>query len=156
MNTGNTLLIRREPYHLLLLAGLILFTVSFFVVNEAVDINLQDAYFVISFKHLFWASAIILFIIWTWYKLTFNILFAYSLIWTHIIITIFTITGFVLISYPGDNFFDPEPRRYYQYTDSHSVDVSGKYAANFFVVLFVIAQLTLIANFITGIVERRN
>lgn len=155
MNTGNTLQIKREPYHLLLLAGLILLTISFFVVNQAIDINLQDAYFVISFKHLFWISALILFVIWTLYKLTFNILFAYSLTWIHIVITIFTITGFVLISYPGNNFFDPVPRRYYEYSNSGSFNVLGKYAADLFIMLFVIAQLTLIANFIIGIVKRR-
>lgn|GEM_PF-689136 len=154
-----TLPIKQRPYHLLLLTGLLLFLTSFLVLHEsgAIDIYLHDTYFVIAHNHILWLLTILALFVWILYLLTVKILYSKALTWIHIIATILTILLLTLALFIGDNFMNPTPRRYYDYSNWNSLGNYTTFAKAISTIIFVLllGQFVFVINLVAGFVKRR-
>ncbi|MEO9022277.1 MAG: hypothetical protein ABI237_11260 [Ginsengibacter sp.] len=149
--------IRKRPYNLLLLTGLILILTCFFFFNQntTIDIHLHDTYFVIAHSHFFWLLAIPALMIWTIYLLTNKILYSKALTWVHVIITISTLVLLASTLFMGESLFNPAPKHYYDYSSwNSSVTTPARIIADTIFILLS-GQIIFIINFIAGIFKRK-
>jgi len=109
---------KKRPYNLLLLTALCILVASFFALDQTFDIHLHDTYFIIAIAHLFWATGILLIILWILYILTRHFLFSKVWIWIHIILTVATSVFLVGLSFYSNDYYKGlagKPRHYYEY-----------------------------------------
>ena len=148
----------QKPYNLLLLTGLILFFVSLFLLkqNNSVDIHFYDTYFAIAHTHIFWMLTIFALFVWTLYLLTNKILYSKALIWTHIMITIFTLLLLALTHYFGDSFMSPTPRKYYDFSNWNLFENFTTFPKSIGITIFLLlfGQVIFIINFIAGLLKK--
>ena len=80
---------------LLLLTGLLLILISFFLSKKTLDIHVHDTYYVIALNHVCWALAVLLLLFSLLYWWTNNMLFSTTLTWIHVAATIFMAASIV-------------------------------------------------------------
>ncbi len=125
--------------------------------NSTVDIHFHDIYFIIAHTHVFWLLAILALLLWTLYLLTHKILYSKALTWTHVIITLLTFILFALTLFFGDNFLNPTPRRYYDYSTWNSFETYSKYTKTIAIIIMILlfGQIIYVINFIAGLFKAR-
>jgi len=151
------LLPNKAPYQVFLFAGLILFIISFLVDSRnSVDIHLHDTMFVISQNHIFVIFASICFILWILYLITASILPSRALTILHVLVTLSTITLFlIVVSSSLGNYYSNEER----YLDESAL-ISYNYSnrptvlITYSIIIFILAQVLFIINIILGILRR--
>lgn len=148
----------KKPYQLLLYAGIVLILMSFLELNQTTtfDLHLRDTYFVIAGTHIFWLLAILTFFLWTLYLLTSKILYSKTLTWIHVIVTILTLTLFLLILCFGERFLNPLPRRYYDFSQWNSYSAYNSNMKAIVISIFVLlsGQIIFVVNLIAGLITR--
>lgn len=149
---------KRKPYNLLLLTGLVLVLTSFFVSkqDDSVDIHIHDTIFVIAHTHIFWLLAILSFFVWVLYILTNGILYSKALVWAHVIITNLTLLLLGLILFFGSSFGNPTPGRYLNSSDWNFFENYIAFTKAIGITMFVlmIGQMIFVINFILGLLTR--
>jgi hypothetical protein len=132
-----------QSHHLLALASALLFLLSFLITgDQTVDIHFHDTYFVIDGATFIRSLGTLLLICWGIYLVTNRILLSRWLTWIHIMMTLVAITMATPFSLFTSNKY--ESWRYM---------VSGMPTPRF-VIIFIIAQATLIINIAGGIIKQ--
>jgi len=139
----------QRPYHLLLVAAIILLITSFIEWNYYIDIHLHDTYYVLPAPWIYWEGVVIAALLWVVYHLTFRILLQKALTWIHIIVTI--ISPILLrIWYHFFEIYSPVPHYYI------AGDLYAGASINLVVIIlifFVTAQVLFLVNLIGGAVR---
>ena len=138
------------PYGLLLWTGLLFLLFSVFASGNTIDIHLHDTVYIISYKHIFWVTAILLGLFWTIYRLI-NKLLRWRLLTTiHIIITIGTLVVLFLFSYIFEVFHEAGI--------SGALTGEGRKIINFVLILvsflLIISQVVFLINLIAGLIKK--
>lgn len=150
---------KTKPYHLLLLAAIIMVIAGLLMPGDSVPgIHLHDTYIVLSSSYYTWC-AVFLFLIWIIYLLTAKFLYSKRLTWAHVIVTVFccllipALPYLLTSSYQG---FAGMPRRYFDYSESGWFNVFGRFSKPMRVVFwfFVAVQLLYIINLGVGLFKR--
>ena len=124
--------------------------------DSTIDIHIHDTYFVITHSLIYWLFAFIVWFLWILYMLTGKILYSKSLIWVHVIITLFTVMCLLLVLLLGNNIFDPQP---WQYIDLSSGILSNEYNTNsrltiYSIIALIVGQIAFVINIVTGLLKR--
>ncbi len=150
--------IKQQPYHLLLLAAIAFFLVSFFVVDKdsVTDLHVHDTYFVIAHKHIFWLFAIILLVIWIFYLPVNKLLYSKVLTWIHVVITILTSSLLLFLLFTGDDTANLASRRYYDFSNWNSTFIPGGYAKAIAITtgILLCGQIFFFINLFAGLLKR--
>jgi len=151
--------IKKKPYNLLLLIGLLLILTSLFLFDKynTVDIHLHDTYYIIAHTHIFWLLAGIALFSWTLYLLTFKMLYSNTLTWVHIIITGLTLILLSFSSFLNNGVLSSMPRGYYKYNAWNSLNRNDNWtkAIVIAIILLLAGQIVFIINFLVGILKRK-
>ena len=151
--------LKQKPYHLLLLAAVLLFIAGLFGFNSEIDIQLHGTYYILSLTYILWRLSLILSIIWLLYLASKNILFSKTLSWTHIILTLVACIFVLTMPYLITN-WDEEivgmPRHYHDFGQSKTFKYSGNLTKHAEIVAFILVagQLTFLINLIIGLYRR--
>ena len=152
------MLIKRRPYNLLLVIGLLLVLLSLFVLNttNTIDIHFHDTYFVLAYAHVFWLFGFIFLFLWTLYTLTKNVLFSKTLTWIHVIITVLTLI-ILALTFKLDNtvLISNSPT----YNDANNWDSFVTYSRfhrtmTIVTIILLIGQTTFVINVFAGLLKR--
>jgi hypothetical protein len=139
-------------YNLLIVTGLTLFIISFFLINQTVDLHLLDTYFVVDFKLLFWTVAAILIITWLLYAITKQLLFSKYLTWIHIIIT--TLTSILISTIPlWNNVLSNPIKSGFSFQDIDDYQSENNKVA-IIILIMLVGQVTYLINVIVGFTRR--
>lgn len=148
--------IKRNPYNLLFLLAILLFLFGFLNFRSVIDIHLHDTFYVVTVKHLLWALAVLLFLLWLLYFITKKYLYSKLLTWIHVIATI--VTSIFILSIPfllKDPYRELAgmPRRYYDVGESNAYQFAGELSRTALVCAYILAagQLTYLLNLIWGL-----
>ena len=161
---ANTVMLKQQPYNLLLLTSIVFFVGGLFGFNVAIDIHLHDSYFVFRLSYFIWALSLVLITLWFIYLVTKKALISKSLIWIHILLTILTcvfiLTAPNLFAIPYEGTAG-EPRRYYDICQSKTIQFSTKLTgtATMIFLILIIGQITYFINLFMGLhkgVNRQN
>jgi len=154
-----SLKIRQRPYDLLPLAGLLLILISFLSLSQisALDIHLQDTYFVVAGAYIIRLLGIAALFIWTLYLMTNGMLYSKVLTWAHVIVTIVTLVLFASSLFIDDNYTNTTPRRYYDYTNWHSLDMYSTFmkVLVYAICVSLLGQVLFVINLIAGLFKRK-
>lgn len=139
---------RKSPYHLLLLAAIILTIQSFFINgSSSLDIHLHDAYFVFPRSLPYLVGAFLLTLLWSVYLLTRKILASKYLIWMHVVATLLLLITIYTVEYWPISTQTGVPYNYYNVDNSYFEYYSQQSPRELMVVLlFVAGQLFFIVN----------
>jgi heme/copper-type cytochrome/quinol oxidase subunit 1 len=149
--------LKQSPYHLLLLTGLVLVLISFFLdQSKTVDIHVHDTYYVIAQGHVFIFFAFIVLVLWFLYLLTKKFLYSKSLTWTHVIITLFPLLFLLFLLNFGSDIINPRPRCYLDYSNWNKFNAYNRDMRwiSYITIALLLGQIIFIVNLIIGIVKR--
>ncbi len=132
-----------RPYNLLGVAGLILFTVSFFVPFKSAEIHVHDTYYVFEMSYAFRNMAcelLALFTVCTFLKqqLSFSIL-----TWAHVVLTLLAFAAGILFLYRSSKAFQPNFSDWSTFQTNNEILVAT-------IVILLIAQVLLTVNLLVG------
>lgn len=139
--------IRKNPYHLFLLASLFFVACSFFVNKGSIDIFTHDSYVIIAHQHWMWLWAIVFAFLFLVYRMVRKVLAFELLSWLHVSITlVFVILNFVPLS-----LFQPKPisKPFNSYQDLQRVWNAGDTV----LLILLIGQLLFSFNIAWGIIK---
>ena len=151
------MLLKQNPYHLLLLTGLALLLVSFFISPfRTLDIHVHDTYYVIAQQQIFWLFAFMVWLLWFIYWWTRKALYSTWLSWIHIILTLLTVLFLLFIIYFSGDIFTPQPG---SYVDLESGSSFAEYNRNlrligYFTIALLLWQLAFVVNLVIGLYKR--
>ncbi|WP_345209793.1 hypothetical protein [Mucilaginibacter gynuensis] len=97
MNSINIFKIKNRPYNLLALVALILLVSSFLPLKDSFDVNLHDAYFIISTTSFCYTLAVVLLLIWTIYFIVNQRTLSNKLTWAHTTSTLLPVIAFLIL-----------------------------------------------------------
>lgn len=89
-----------KPYVFLVLVATFFLIVSFFVSKETLEVNLIDAYYIISFTQFLKILSVVFFVFSAFYKLLNRYLTLLTLSYLHIVTMVVTIGIFIFITDP--------------------------------------------------------
>jgi heme/copper-type cytochrome/quinol oxidase subunit 1 len=89
--------------------------------------------------------------------LTNRILYSKALTWIHVIFTILTLVIFALIVFLGDNILNPEPIRYYKYSNWNSSEMYSTLMKTLAIIILILlfGQIIFVVNLIAGLLKRK-
>jgi hypothetical protein len=153
--------LKQKPYHLLLLAAILLFVAGLFCFSSVIDVHIHHTYYVFPLTYFIWLPASILLIIWLIYLIAKNMLVSKTLSWTHVILTI--VGCIFLLSTPcfmtnSDDQLAGMPRHYHDIGQSKTYKYSGGFTKSGVILGFflVAGQLTFLLNLFIGLYRRLN
>jgi len=149
--------LKQNPYHFLLLTGLVLVLSTFFLKEDrSIDIHVHDTYYVIAHGHVFYFLAFLVWVLWFLYLLTRKILFSTSLTWVHVVLTLLAILFLLFLLNVGADIFNSRPVRYLDY--SNWTTFNGFQRSNRWIAYttgaLLLGQITYVVNLVAGTVKR--
>jgi hypothetical protein len=133
-----------RPYNLLGIAGLLLVIVSLIVPFQSVDIHFHDTYYVFDMSYAFRNMACFLLVLFTLYAFVKQKFHSVILSWLHVILTIVTIAASILFLYKGSNAYRGDVSDSSTFQSFNNIKVAT-------ILVFVIAQVLMIVNFLIGV-----
>ena len=147
--------IKTRPYNLLVWTALIFSFIGLLIAKKEniIDIHLHDTYFVIAENHVFYIMTFLSLLVWTLYFLTKRILYSNVLTWTHVIITILTLSLLAQILYFGHSLPD-QPRHYNDFSDGNfynPFDTPMQKGIGISLSVLILGQIIFIFNLFVGL-----
>lgn len=139
-------------FNLLLIAAVLLFICSFFLVDQTFDIRIFETFYVINLRTMYWCGSLLLILCYVLYKMLPSIFYSTSLITTQIVstvITILLIIGYHLWS--GQNRLLGRPLNLYNVEVFHINNL----ALTILLFLLAFVQITLLINVVRGQLHMR-
>ena len=141
-----------RPSRILLIAGLVLLIISFFISSEKLNFQLKDTWYIVSLNFISKILGLILIVLGFIYRQTKFRLVSKKIIWTHITTTIVLSYFLILIVFWVDNYQNARPTRY---TDYSSWETFGRLKYGYLVPFlwactFILTQGLLMVNLIWG------
>ena len=155
MTTSFQTKLTNEPYSLFFLTGIVLFILSFFMWGQSLDLHIHDTYFVIATNYFIWTIALLFFVVWGLYKLTYKILWTKKLIWLHVLTTLFAFIILATFDVWHDKIIPPIKREAISVANIFEDQKREKVIALIIGIIFIVGQLSYIVNLIGGIFRRR-
>ena len=150
--------LKRNPYHLLLMMGVILIITSWFIdQNLTLDVHVHDTYYVIGITQIFWLFALIVWVLWFLNLITQKLLYSKSYTWLHVIITLIAIVILIFLLCFGNGNFYPIPRRFISFSSMNKFDVFSSLNVRliiFCIIIFFLGQITYLINLVLGLIKR--
>lgn len=137
-----------QPYHLLLVVGLLTAFLSLFCKAETIDIHIHDTYYILGARFMLLAPSVLLLLLCVLYTMASGILLSNKLTRLHIIITI--IMAAPIITIPLWTVFYRHSFVGYD-TFSHS-QIQDIVAISF--LLLIAGQFLFVANLVGGVISR--
>lgn len=131
-----------QPHKWVLVFVLLFAILSIVTENMTVDIHLHDTYYIILNRDLFLGSALLLFLIWMITLLIQKLAVSTLFTWLHIIITILSLTIFLVISL-----------NYSLTTSDLKTNKTIRSVQELSMLLFIIAQILFIINLAIGTIK---
>ena len=147
--------IKTRPYNLLVWTALIFSFIGLLIAKKEniIDIHLHDTYFVIAENHVFYIMTFLSLLVWTLYFLTKRILYSNVLTWTHVIITILTLSLLAQILYFGHSLPD-QPRHYNDFSGGNfynPFDTPMQKGIGISLSVLILGQIIFIFNLFVGL-----
>src|SRR5687767_4244247 len=138
---------KKSPHHLLVVTGLVLVLISFFLnEKQTFDIHLHDTYFIIVLGHVFWLFAIIVAFLWTLYLVSRKVLYSTRLTWLHVVMTVMTVLLILFLVYLQGNISNQSSGTYLDFNYLRALDRNRRFIAYSSIVL-ILVQITFLINF---------
>jgi hypothetical protein len=130
-------------YNFLGIIGLLLFGASFFVPFNIADIQIQGKYFVFEMDNVFRTVACTLLALFTIYTFSKRILYSNSLSWMHVILTLLSLTVFIILIYGASEAYRPGFSAWssFEKNNRHMIIT---------LMLFLLAQVLFLINILAG------
>jgi heme/copper-type cytochrome/quinol oxidase subunit 1 len=141
-----------QPYFVFIIIASILLPISFFLKERTADIHVHDTLFVIPLMHILWIIIIALFLAWAIYRFTDKVLLTKYLTWFHVIATLVALIFFISACL-GQNI---SPRQELSWKSLEKELQREQKIYLTISIVFVLAQIAFIINFVGGILRRRN
>jgi hypothetical protein len=145
----------QHPHNLLLLTASALFVISFFYIGKTTDIHLHDTKFVFPMQFFIWGLTFFLLSVWVLYKVTNRFLFAKYMTWTHVVLTIISLTLFIILWAMEDKLL---PSTNNEAVSFETFQNYNKSVTKFYLpiaVVFAIGQICYIVNLAMGLIKRK-
>lgn len=146
----------QRPYHLLLLAGIILLLSSFFTdASHSFDIHVHDTMYVIAQTQVHILLASVLWVLWLICIAVRKILVSPILIWIHVVITILAVLSLNYRLFLGTEmeYQRPVPKLDSSvWKDSLLIDSPTKWIL-YSIVGFLVGQISLLINLLLGVLR---
>ena len=149
--------LKQSPYNLLLYAGLVLISTSFFIdQNKTLDIHVHDTYFIIAQAQLYWLFAFIVWVLWFLHLITRKLLYSKFLIWAHLIITLFTVVYLGFLLYFANDLHKIPVRPYSNDSVWKAYDAykRNKRLIEITTIALIFGQITFLCNLVAGLNNR--
>jgi hypothetical protein len=149
--------LKQSPYNLLLYAGLVLISTSFFIdQNKTTDIHIHDTYFIIAQAQLYWLFAFIVWVLWFMYLITRKLLYAKSLTWAHVIFTLCTVVCLGFLLYFANDLHKLPARPYTgdSIWKEYEAYKRNKRLIEMTIIALVFGQITFLCNLVAGLFKR--
>ena len=153
----------KNRYNKLLITAMFSFLFSSLLLGSIVYIHMHNVFWKFILANIFWLIPAVLFLLWVLYLFTDKLLYSTSLKETHIKWSIICSSVSLIIFYfivreEGGFGLAGMPRRYYDYSDSHSFHVSQVVIINILSIIFLLSfglliliQGLYIVNLVKGI-----
>ncbi len=149
------MILKHNPYHLFLFAGLIL-VLAYFIDNQGntIDIHFHDTYYVVGISIYFWFLAIFFWLLWFLYWLLRNRLYSKSLTNIHVAVSLVSVGASVLLLFFGPAVFSEHSRQFASLNNLSSAPLSLQLFI-YSLLIIVLIQLLFFLNVVAGIFVKR-